>query len=499
MNLEFLTTGRGDQTLKVNGIPVHSLYNPVAEAERYVSSIELPFAAKAIIVTFPCLSYMAPFLRKRFPQCKILAVQFSKDFSKYDSLWDKVFFADEENLSERIFNFLGDEILMSTLFLSWNPSQKVFACEYQKVWEELKKAVLKSRNILNTKSHFSKKWFTNTVRFALLTKTFANYKHGSCPIVVAASGPSLESSIPFLKKNRKNYFLIALSSSLSVLCHHKLIPDLCLSTDAGFWAKKHLERSLTEFPQIALAMPAEAACPGAILESSIIVPLEYDDGFEKAFYTSLGIKRHKAFANGTVSGTAALFALGLTSGPVFFTGLDLASSSGFQHTQPNELEIFDSQKDFRFNSTENRNAPKSFENPALEIYKNWFASQDFQNRLFRLSNNFSFSNKLGKIPDVNFEFFENMIQNFPTQKMDFEIFESPFSTEQKIQQISKVISSAIQSPDWTKKLFPVETTLLERALEEKSKKECEKDLNEKINSFTKSLSEKFFSTTGGRQ
>jgi hypothetical protein len=91
--------------------------------------------------------------------------------------------------------------------------------------------------------------------------------------------------------------------------------------------------------------------------------------------------------NGTVSGTAACFALSITTGDVFFCGLDLASSPGFQHTNPNRLDMRSRPDDFRLKPLAHRLAESSFSSGALSVYRRWFASRSpaFTGRVYRIS------------------------------------------------------------------------------------------------------------------
>ena len=63
----------------------------------------------------------------------------------------------------------------------------------------------------------------------------------SSPVFIAASGPSLKESFPFLKRYSDRIILAALPSSLRALKSESIIPDLVIHTDPGFWAKEHLK------------------------------------------------------------------------------------------------------------------------------------------------------------------------------------------------------------------------------------------------------------------
>mgnify|MGYP004516284809 FL=1 len=84
---------------------------------------------------------------------------------------------------------MGDEGIASCLFASWKPSEKAFPKQSALAWNEIKAAVLKSRNVLCTRKHFAKRWAKNAVRLSLFAKNIYGIKSGTSPVVVCASGP----------------------------------------------------------------------------------------------------------------------------------------------------------------------------------------------------------------------------------------------------------------------------------------------------------------------
>ena len=138
-----------------------------------------------------------------------------------------------------------------------------------------------------------------------------------------------------------------------------------------------------------------------LLENTEIIPIFYGDGCSEEILKASGYSGHSAFRNGSVSGTAAYFSLSITSGKIFYCGLDLSFSKGFSHTQPNELEKRNSIFDNRTHTSETRNFSSEINTVSINIYKNWFSSNDFFGRIFRLSDNFKYDSELGKIKDVN--------------------------------------------------------------------------------------------------
>jgi hypothetical protein len=187
-----------------------------------------------------------------------------------------------------------------------------------------------------------------------------------------ASGPSLNNSITKIIENRKNIFIICLSSATKVLIHNKIIPDVILTTDGGYWAKKHLqflEKSKLEIPIIC---SVEASLSFNLLKNSPIIPLEYPDFTNTYFFNKSKLFSIKTNRNGTVSGNALEIAKQLTTANIYFVGLDLSTTNSYQHTQPNILEINDSLKDFKIENKETRISNRNINSSALKTYRNWF-------------------------------------------------------------------------------------------------------------------------------
>ena len=425
--ISFATAKNGSETCIKDGFPLHSNYNPEKEAERFAATLEVPFEPSWIIITEPALSYAAQFLRQKFPNTKICAIRFCEDFKKYDKFWDKVFYFDDTTLKDELFNFFGEEISGSLFFASWKPSENAFPDIYIKAWQNIKSYITLSRDVLGTRIYFNRRWNKNSLKFALYIKN--GFDFNICkidkPVVIAASGPSLKKLIPYLKADRTSFFLLAVSSAVRPLIEQKLLPDAVISTDGGWYAQEHLKQ-LNFLKNIPLFISTESYLPAKLLQTNKIVPLSYKDSIEALLLEKAGINAIKAERNGTVSGTAAELALQL-SDEVFFCGLDLCSSNGFQHTQPNELEIDKVPFDSRLSPLETRTALSTFANDSLSVYRNWFSTrpESFTSRVKRVyhsSEPIKFN--LGNIQDIDEKAFENALKKHASKNTEyFEAFE----------------------------------------------------------------------------
>ena len=239
--------------------------------------------------------------------------------------------------------------------------------------------------------------------------------------MIIASGPSLQAALSSIKKNQASYFLIVLSSAIKCCFENNIIPDLCISTDGGYWAKEHL-KILETYPSVVLALSCESCCQKNILKKSLILPLLYEDGISNDLSQVSEIEFCNAKRNGTVSGTALQFAMNNSTGNIYLFGLDLHSKKGFQHTNPNELQINSQMHDFKLNSTEKKQVSAMLNSESLKVYENWFSNFDINNRkIFRVIEKKDKNNSLGKIKDISIKEFENNTPHNQIKK-DFNTF-----------------------------------------------------------------------------
>lgn len=480
MAVEFLESKDGEQTAKNNGIFLHSPYSPQKEAQRFVDFLSCPFKPEYVVIIEPGLSYCAKALKQKFSTSKIGVIRFTNDFDQNNNLFDFVFFANSRKpLENQLLDFFNEDKIFSVFFVSWKPSEKAYPNENKTTWESIKSCLDYAKTLLVTRQYFEKKWLLNCVSFIKHSNHYCSIDKTDFPILIAASGPSLKESIPTIKHLQEKCIIIALSSAISVLLENKITPDFCMTTDGGYWAKEHIKKLLKN--KIPLAITCEADCQKHILENHAIIPLCYSDGLSASLCTLTDIPFMKAERNGTISGTALELALEITTNKIYFFGLDLCEQTGFQHTQPNELEKTSSLKDFRLNSKEKRIFPQSLKNASLLIYKNWFSQKTLpQNRVFRVIAGEHKKNALGNIRDISpkeFEDVANLLQK-SSKKSEGSVLKE--AAQQKSRDFSKklldFIEKSSQQDFWKKQLFPLDFTALlhnpnNEELTEKIKKE----------------------------
>lgn len=465
MKIHLEDAKNGSITCVADGRFLHSKYDPEREALNFVNSLECDYIPSCVVITGLCLSYCLPFLQKKFPNTPLYAIQYDSFFIENarkkgirsdgtkNTGWTNIFLCTKktsaEQICEQIFSATGENILYAALLASWKPAEQFFLTESAIAWEGLKLLLQKNRDVIATRSYFSLRWLKNTVVFCLHVNKAYSIKPQNKPVLIIASGPSLQTSLSYIEEFRSCFFIIALSSAITALIEHRIYPDMCISTDGGFYAKNHLFilKKLHDLGiDIPIAASPESNIPRDILKNCKIIPLTYEDGLESILLSHCKIPAQTAMRNGTVSGTAASLALHLTRGLVFACGLDLKTSSGYTHTQPNALERVNELGDFRLNPLSNRlytGNQNTLGNGALDLYRQWFIARDdaFAQRFFRLSaDDFFYPDTVGNIQNLHWrDIIQKLSHNDVNQKLQFDCVSIPNQNERK-----KIILSILE-------------------------------------------------------
>ena len=357
---------------------LHSKYNPHKEAEQFASTIEgIP---SIIIITEPGESYLASVLKAKFPYTKCIAVRYNETaFSDSDNLWDAVWRPGNGSLPFFLLSHIPDEKLGATRFLSWKAADKAFPDAADTVWKNIRYAIEMLTSIMHTRSFFGNKWLKNTVDNFIGLKHPATLHFGTRDFILAGAGPSLEQ---LTAAQAAPYSILAVSSGCAALTARHIPIDLCVSTDAGYWALPHFDRLPADVP---VAFPLEAAIPASILKTHPCVPLSYNSPLETMLFRAANLQPLAARENGTVTGTACELLLRHTNQRIILAGVDLAAAKGFTHARPHASTA-------RLFAATNRLHPiaepltvQNFAAQSLETYRQWFLQlpPESARRLFR--------------------------------------------------------------------------------------------------------------------
>jgi hypothetical protein len=357
---------------------LHSKYNPHKEAEQFASAIE--GAPSIIVITEPGESYLASVLKAQFPSTKCIAVRYSETaFAESDSLWDAVWRPGNGSLPFFLLSHIPDEKLAVTRFISWKAADKAFPDAADTIWKNIRNTIDILTSIMHTRSFFGNKWLKNTINNFIGFEHPAALQFGTQDFILAGAGPSLEQ---LSVAQAAPYSLLAVSSACAALAARHIPIDLCIGTDAGYWALPHFDRLPVNVP---IAFPLEAAIPTSILKTHPYVPLSYNSPLEAALFTTANMQPLAARENGTVTGTACELLLQHTARNIILAGVDLAAAKGFSHAQPHAsiARLFASMS--RVHPLADALAVQNFAAQSLETYRQWFLQlpPEFARRLAR--------------------------------------------------------------------------------------------------------------------
>ena len=362
---------------------LHSRYDPKKEAKRFLEMQNIAFSPKFVVVTEPGESYLATELRKQFPNTKLIAIRY-QDSSFYDTdcLWDAVWRPGNQiSLSFFLFNLIPDEYIPLTVYLNWKPSDSVWPEMASIVHNEITIILETQKKVMITRVYFGPLWFKNMIKNACFVTNVVYPPKMYKPFLIVAAGPSLEKQLSNLPKDQ--FCICAVSSAIQCLLHNHIKPDMCMSTDGGYWSLPYLIKLPSTVP---LLFPLEAAIPASTLDTNPVILLNYGSAVEQQLFSLLHIESVPASRNGTVSGTAAMYAYENSCAPIYAAGLDLCTSNSFAHARPHESEIIPEIESNRFNPIQSLVYERNHNLNSMDVYASWFASRNeaFKARFFRL-------------------------------------------------------------------------------------------------------------------
>jgi hypothetical protein len=343
----YLTIGLAanrEATAWVDGKPLHSTRNPLAEAEKYAASLGSLDKIRYILLIEAGLDWLLEPLRKRCPRAKILSLHLDSRLCANAAFSADAVWTPDAGLSARAFleRELPDTPAFSVRLVEWRPSLQAFGRDYAALFAEAAGYVkLCSANFVTARG-FAKRWERNSKRNArFLKKTvsasaLAQKFHGR-PAIVIGSGPSLEKTADKIRdlSMEKGAFLIAVSSSCRALAAWGIAPEITLATDGGGWALFHLADALRLFSEKALFIaPLNAALCSEVADEKLFL---YSDGSpeQEAAFNEAGVSPHLSLPQrGNAAAAGIDLAFALTSGPVFTAGFDMAHCDLATHVRP---------------------------------------------------------------------------------------------------------------------------------------------------------------------
>ena len=352
LNNESIIPAKTGYTVLSGDKVLHSRYDPAAEAEKYIDSLDLkPF--KYFILLEPGLGYLADSLKNRFPQSMIISLHCSSFFKNRDFSWNPSF---SETLEDFLEHILSDADASEIKIIDWKPSINIYGKSCLDLALKTVECVKRISAGRKTVKVFGKRWIKNAIKNISMLKNIVIIKPSTMPVLVCAAGPSLNDSITNITNWKNSWTLpviLSVSSASTALLYNGIMPNSIVTTDGGAWANFHLfeyfrsyKNTLDEKPVIASALIA--ALPSQAKDYPVQI---IRDGslWQDLLLKAAGILQYSFVfpQRGTVSVSALDMAFFLSKGEIYICGMDLSHQDLLTHVRPYAFEKFLEQKQSR--------------------------------------------------------------------------------------------------------------------------------------------------------
>lgn len=347
--IEFLSTKNNLKTVSVNGLLLHSKYDPIKEANRIV---EKEFEPNFAYVLFGFgLGYIKNALIEKIGDpSKIVIIDPIFSLLNNDILSHQVI----ERVNEKeIETYIADRLphLSKKIKVVCSPNyEKIFPNEYKMVLQIIKNVQMLNLVNENTVRYFADSWQENAIHNLVNVYTGISLevlnKYYTCPVVVAAGGPSLTKQLPLLKEIEKNVILIAAGSTVNSLLKNEIEPDYIVTVDGSLANYNHFKDigkikskllfAITSNYKIQYEFKNEKY---AFVDANNV---EYREQIKKLFDVNLPL----IYGGGSVANFCYSIANYITTGPIAMIGQDLAYTHNKSHDESNKhfIEIDDNVK-----------------------------------------------------------------------------------------------------------------------------------------------------------
>lgn len=421
-------------TVTIEGVNIHSKYSPLREAEKFVE--QNITHRSTIIVLGAGLGYIFKILDNKYPNLEIIDIPYNKTLAKYSldlnpsnrTQWDGI-----QNIDDFLISVIHEKNIKGLQIIEWDPVEKIFKQEAQIINNAIINRIRRVNGNLLTTARFGKKWLRNTLKNYINIETYITELKINNPIIIVASGKSLKYSIDVIKNIRDKVTLISLSSANMALDYYNIKSDITFSTDPGYYSKLHL----SDMNGI-LAMPLTNSTSA----NNSVLLINQGNEFEEQLIHNL--PKINLEENGTVAGTALLFALRITSKPIYLIGQDLQSNDVESHVRPYAFDTLLESKTNRTNPYYSVKYKRLInEGVTYKTYRDWFSkiSKENPNRIFRLD---SYSTKIDGIEDIKAE---TIIKLFRDRPKSYFSYTKKHNKTKKIREkeVIKIIKNWLES------------------------------------------------------
>ena len=395
-----VTSKSGFPTMKVGGYLLHSSYDPVKEAKR-LADIHYKNGYLHVLFGFG-LGYLAKELLARMGENDHLMIiepnrqvfQFALENADLGALArnDKVILSigeDISSLAQPLHFYLRAGFLGKISYIESPNYPELYPELAQKTAGLLKECSMLELINVNTLHAFADRWqdnFISNLYGAMSAKPFpALVKKLSCPVIIAAAGPSLTKQLPFLRAVQNKAFVLCAGSAINSLLRGEVTPHAVVTVDGGEANFNHFKALNIDSIPLIYSLFVHKGIP----RKHAGVQIVFNETDSKlARWINRAARRDFGSVKGGQSVANFCFDLAcqMTSGPVCFVGQDLAYTGNNTHAEGNINHKKISQKDIEGSKRYTR-AKGYYGDLVLTDYVFLGMKKTFENYIEHLRNN----------------------------------------------------------------------------------------------------------------
>ncbi|WMT19799.1 motility associated factor glycosyltransferase family protein [Parageobacillus toebii] len=339
------TAKSGHRIHKVNNYYLHSKYDPIREATKFV---ERHYKKNHLHILFGMGSgYIAKALNEKITEEEFLII-----VEPIESLADEqmgketqlerciIIKGEDQELFEKIYELFGNTFGKRVSVVCSPNYDKVCSSYYHSILKIVKDHIYMQQVNINTIKYFSKEWqknFTLNLFYAYDDVPLKRLEHiYNVPVVVASGGPSLTKQIPLLKKVRNHILLISSGSTINSLLKHDIEPDFVVTIDGGINNYRHFETIELKHAKIIYSLSNHEKIRERLNRRSFVFIANRNDDIKTYAQRLLNKEIDSILGGASVANFALHIAYMISSGPVALIGQDLAYTDNKTHAEHNK-------------------------------------------------------------------------------------------------------------------------------------------------------------------
>ncbi len=336
--------------IKINDkkIFVHSKFDPLKEAKRFIDEIETELYNLIIIFGFGFAYHIEYLLQIIDKNTNVLVIEKNssiilnaikeRDLSRVlsDERFLLLIDPDEDSLSD----ILKGRSSSRVCFATHRGSYQVDPFYYGNIIR-ISRSYLSTKEVnIATLAKFEKIWssnFARNIRRFIKNPGINIYfdKFNNIPAIIVAAGPSLTVSIEFIQKNKTNAIVIAVDTAIKVLHRYNIEPHFCVAVDPQVINARYFE-GINSGNTVLITDPTVHPSVYRLFNGKVITSSVAFDilGWIE---NQVGVKGEISHG-GSVSTNAYDFAKRIGASPIIMVGQDLGFTDGYAHARGSYLD-----------------------------------------------------------------------------------------------------------------------------------------------------------------